>query len=223
MADLFRTQPPTARTTPAPRRRRAPLTGETLRTAAVTVGVLAAVMVVLQVINTLTGSALTRTFGITPRDGDGLIGVVLAPLLHSSWGHLAGNLVLVLILGFLVMLGGARQFVGVTAVVWIVGGLGVWLTAPANSVTIGASVLVFGWLAYLVVRGVVTRDPWEIVLGLVLLVLYGSLFWTGIAGAAFGPGSVSWQGHLFGAVGGVLAAVLVARADGTARPLPRRR
>lgn len=220
MSDLFRTKPPA----PVAARRRVPLTTATLKASAVTVGSLAGLMVVLQALTSLSGSALTQNLGIHPRSGDGLLGIVFAPLLHGSWTHLWANLVLVLILGFLVMLGGARQFVGVTAVVWIVSGLGVWLTAPSNSVTIGASVLVFGWLAYLVVRGVFTRDGWQIALGLVLLVLWGSMFWTGIAGAAFGPGQVSWQGHLFGAIGGVLAAFLVARADGGARRplLPRR-
>ncbi|GMA33142.1 rhomboid family intramembrane serine protease [Litorihabitans aurantiacus] len=216
MTDTFRTRPPAAG--------RARITGETLRSAAVAIGVLAALMVVLQVLNTLTGNALTQHLGIRPRSGEGLLGIVMAPLLHGSWAHLGANLVLVLILGFLLMLGGARQFVAVTGVVWLVSGLGIWLTAPRGSVTIGASVLVFGWLAHLVVRGFFTRDVWQIVLGVVLLALWGSMFWTGIAGAAFGPGAVSWQGHLFGAIGGVLAAVMVARADGGARrPLLQRR
>ncbi|PWD52533.1 rhomboid family intramembrane serine protease [Serinibacter arcticus] len=178
---------------------------------------MAAVMLLLQIVNSLTGSALTRHLGIVPRTGEGLLGVVGAPLLHADWAHLWSNLALVLVLGFLVLLGGARQFVGVTAVVWIVSGLGVWLTAPSGSVTIGASVLVFGWLAFLVLRGFLTRSAWQIALGLVLLALWGSIFWTGIAGAAFGPGSVSWQGHLFGAIGGGLAAFLVARADRSPR------
>lgn len=206
MSDLFRTP----RSAP---NRSHPGAAETARTAAVTVGVLAAAMVVLQLLNTLTGSFLTQHLGIRPRNVEGLLGVLFAPMLHSSWTHLWANLTLVGVLGFLVMLGGARQFVAVTATVWIVSGLGVWLTAAANSVTIGASVLVFGWLAYLVLRGFLTRSGWQIVLGLVLLALWGSIFWTGIAGAAFSPGRVSWQGHLFGAAGGILAATLVARAD----------
>lgn len=207
MTQLFRTP----RSAPT---RAHPGVGAVLRTAAGSVGVLAAVMVVLQVVNALTGSFLTHHLGIVPRTGDGLLGILFAPLLHSSWAHLWSNLALVLILGFLVMLGGARQFVAVTAVIWLVSGVGIWLTAPPRTVTIGASVLVFGWLAYLVLRGFLTRTWWQILLGLVLLALWGSIFWTGIAGAAFGPGTVSWQGHLFGAVGGGLAAYLVARADG---------
>lgn len=176
---------------------------------------LAGTMLVLQALNSLTGSWLTQHLGITPRTVEGLLGILFAPLLHASWSHLWSNLALVVVFGFLVRLGGPTQFAGVTAVIWLVSGLGIWLTAPAGSVTIGASVLVFGWLAYLVVRGFLRRAVGQILLGILLLAIWGSIFWTGIALAAFGPGSVSWQGHLFGALGGVLAAWLVARADGT--------
>ena len=188
------------------------LTTDMVRGALLGVGVLAGLMVVLQVVNWLSASWLTQHLGIRPRTWDGLWGVLFAPVLHGSWTHLFSNLLLVVVLGFLVALDGARRFAAVTAVIWLVSGLGVWLTAPPHSVTIGASMLVFGWLTYLVVRGFMTRDVWQIVLGVVLIVTLGGMFWTGIAVAAFGSSAVSWQGHLFGAAGGVLAAVQVGRA-----------
>ena len=87
----------------------------------------------------------------------------------------------------------------------------VWQAA----VTVGASGLIFGWLAYLAARGIFTRNWGQIPIGLVLLVLYGGMFLTAIITTAFfGSGGISWQAHLFGAIGGVLAAALVARADG---------
>jgi membrane associated rhomboid family serine protease len=114
-----------------------------------------------------------------------------------------------------------RQFIAVTVLVWLVSGLGVWLVAPANTTTVGASGIVFGWLAFLIVRGIWTRTWQHIVLGLVLLGIYGSLFWTGIVTVAAaditGVVTVSWQAHLFGAIGGVLAAFLVAKADAPRR------
>ena len=73
----------------------------------------------------------------------------------------------------------------------------------------GASGIVFGWLAFLVVRGVFTRNVGQILVGLVLLSLWGGIFWGVLPGAA----GISWQAHLFGAIGGVLAAFLTARAD----------
>ena len=185
-----------------------------LRPALITVGVFAGLMLVLQIVNSFTSNYLTLHFGIVPRSWDGLLGVLLAPVLHADWQHLGSNIVAVLVLGFLLMVGGVRQFVAVTVLVWLVGGLVVWLTAPSNTVTIGASVLVFGWLAYLVLRGFFQRNWGQIALGVVLLAIWGGIFWTGIVGAAFSPAPVSWQGHLFGALGGALAAFLVAKADG---------
>ena len=126
------------------------------------------------------------------------------------------NTIPLLVLGYVLLLSGIARAVSVTAIVWVVGGAGVWLVAPANSVTIGASGLVFGWLAYLVVRGAFTRHWLDIGLGVLMLVLYGSLLW----GVFPGREGVSWQGHLFGAVGGVLAAWLFGRGDRAAALTP---
>lgn len=210
----------TSSRTPAPKKRS--LAPERMRPALVTLGVLAAIMVVAELLNTLVPSwNLNQHFGIIPRSVSGLDGILLAPLLHGSWGHLLGNLVPLAIFGLLLFVGGVRQFVVVTVLVWLVSGIGVWLTAPANTVTIGASGLVFGWLAYLLARGVFTRNIGQILVGLVLLVLFGGMLWTGIVGAGvkdfLGYSGVSWQAHLFGAIGGVLAAFLVARADSSRR------
>src|SRR3546814_10030197 len=91
--------------------------------------------------------------GIEPRETDGLLGIVFAPLLHGGWGHLIANTFPALVLGFLILLSGLRTWVGVTLVVWVIGGFGTWLTGGDNSVHIGASGLIFGWLTYLIVRG----------------------------------------------------------------------
>src|SRR6478609_7256353 len=192
--------------------------------ALITVGALAAVMIIIQAINWSTDYRLDQ-YGIEPRTWSGLLGVLFAPLLHGSWGHLWSNLVPLVIMGVLIMLSGIRQFVAVTVLVWLVSGLGVWLIAPANTTTVGASGIVFGGLAFLIVRGIWTRTWQHIVLGLVLLAIYGSLFWTGIVKVAAaditGVVTVSWQAHLFGAIGGVLAAFLVAKADGPRRAANR--
>lgn len=139
--------------------------------------------------------------GIEPREIDGLSGIVWAPVLHNGWDHLMGNTLPLLILGFLVLLSGIWRGVAATGIVWVVAGVGTWLTGADGTVHIGASSLVFGWLTYLICRGWFARNVGQILLGLVVLAVYGSLLW----GVLPGQPGISWQGHLFGAVGGVLA------------------
>ncbi len=147
--------------------------------------------------------------GIMARTLSGLDGIVWAPLLHAGWGHLLSNTVPVLVFGFLAMASGLARWAVVTATIWIVGGLGVWLLGPADAYTVGASGLAFGWLAFLLVRGIFNRSAGQLIVAAVLLFLWGGMLWGLLPG---NPG-ISWQGHLFGALAGVLAAWLVARAD----------
>ncbi|MGV9680214.1 rhomboid family intramembrane serine protease [Nocardia sp. NPDC003482] len=159
--------------------------------------------------------------GVHPRTFDGLDGIAFAPLLHAGWPHLIGNTLPILILGLLTLLTGIGRGLAATAVIWIVGGLGQWLTGDSGSNHLGASVLVFGWLTYLISRGFFTRQPWQILLGVVVGLLYGSILW----GVLPGQPGISWQGHLFGAVGGVIAAWVLSshvrrhrRGDSVGRP-----
>jgi len=151
--------------------------------------------------------------GITPRDLEGLAGVAFAPFLHIGFGHLIGNTVPFVVMGLVIALGGLVRVLTVTAVVGVVSGLGIWLVGPGSSLTVGASGLVFGYATYLVVRGVVARSALQLVLGAVVVAVFGAGL---LAGLVPQPG-VSWQGHLFGAVGGVLAARLLHRRR---RPVP---
>ncbi|MET0133103.1 MAG: rhomboid family intramembrane serine protease [Kibdelosporangium sp.] len=148
------------------------------------------------------------SWGIVARAWSGLDGVIWAPLLHDGWGHLAGNTLPVLLFGFLAMAGGLGQWVAVTVTIWLVSGLGVWLTAPSGVVTVGASGLAFGWLAFLLVRGVFNRSAKQLLVALVLLLYWGSTLF----GVLPGNPQISWQGHLFGALAGVLTAWLTSRA-----------
>ncbi|PXX61476.1 membrane associated rhomboid family serine protease [Nocardia tenerifensis] len=139
--------------------------------------------------------------GIHPREADGLWGILFAPVLHANWPHLVGNTLPVLVLGFLALLAGIGRGLAATAIIWVIAGIGTWLTGATGSVHLGASVLVFGWLTFLISRGWFARNVGQILLGLVVLALYGSLLW----GVLPGQDGISWQGHLFGAMGGVVA------------------
>jgi len=148
-------------------------------------------------------------FGLRSWDLGSLPGVLLGPLLHAGWAHLIGNTLPLLVLGCLVAVEGAGRFWLVTTVSAVVGGVGTWLVNAPGTLTVGASVLVFGFFAYVIVRifsphPVSHRIAYALI-ALFVIVLYGGSMLAGIIGA--GPG-VSWQAHLFGAVGGVIAALL---------------
>ncbi len=172
--------------------------------AALATGAFTALLWAIEIVDTATDDSLQR-HGVQPRSDEGLLGIVLAPFLHGGWDHISANTGPVLVLGFLTLATGLLRGLAATAVIWVVGGLGVWLVAGSNSNHIGASGLIFGWIVYLAIRGIVNKQLWEIALGIVVLVLYGGALW----GVLPGQPGVSWQGHLFGAIGGALAALLL--------------
>jgi membrane associated rhomboid family serine protease len=174
--------------------------------ALVTILSFTAVLWVVEFYDQLTGERLDGD-GIVPRSVDGLEGIVWAPLLHAGWPHLIANTLPFMVFGFLVLANGIGRFVLVTAIIWVIAGLGVWFTAPYGSVTVGMSGVIFGWLTYLLVRGFFARSGGQIVLALVVFFLWGGI----LLGVVPGQEGVSWQGHLFGALAGVLAAWLVTR------------
>ncbi|MBT2397038.1 rhomboid family intramembrane serine protease [Streptomyces sp. ISL-100] len=164
-----------------------------------------ALLWILEALDAATG-ALT-TYGLSPRDLTELRDVLPMSFLHHGFDHLASNTVPLLILGFLAALSGIRRFAAVVLTIILIGGLGVWLTAPDYSNTAGASVVVFGLFGYLLVRGFVDRNAVDVVIGLLVGAVYGSLLW----GVLPTNTAISWQGHLFGLIGGVLAAFLFRR------------
>lgn len=145
--------------------------------------------------------------GIQPRDPNGLDGVLWAPLLHGGWDHLISNSVPLLVLGWLVLANGPRQFVAVTATVWLAAGLGTWLIAEPGTTHVGASGVAFGWMVFLLVRGFFLGSCAQILVAAVLFFYWGGMLW----GVLPGQPDISWQGHLCGALGGLVAAWLVSR------------
>ena len=174
--------------------------------AAIVVGAFTVLLYLIELVDAVLPTDLDR-FGIKPRSVSGLDGIVWAPLLHHGWGHLLANTLPVLVFGFLAMSGGLAQWIAVTATIWLVSGIGVWLAGDAG-VTVGASGLALGWLTFLLVRGIFTRSFLQLTVAIVLFLYWGST----LLGVLPGNPGVSWQGHLFGAGAGVLAAWLVSVA-----------
>ncbi len=167
------------------------------------VAALVAFMWVVEIIDLVPSTDLDQ-WGIRPRQLAGLTGVVAAPFLHDGFGHLVSNTIPFLVLGCLIAASGLQRIIQVTVIVAVVAGLGTWLVGPAHTIHIGASGIVFGYLTYLVTRGLFDRRIGLVILGLVVLFFYGSILW----GLLPRPG-ISWQGHLFGAIGGFFAAWVV--------------
>lgn len=179
-----------------------------------------ALLYIIEILDQLSGHRLDRN-GIRPLETDGLKGILFSPFLHADWGHLLANTGPALVLGFLVTLTGIGRFIAATAIIWIVGGLGTWLLGdldgcPLQTNHIGASGLVFGWLGFLLVFGWLSRHLWWIGISLVVLFVYGGILW-GAVPSISGCGGVSWQGHLTGALAGVLAAYVLSRPERDAR------
>jgi membrane associated rhomboid family serine protease len=186
--------------------RRRPTSDDPVVRGLILVVALVAVMWVVEAIDQVADGRLDA-YGIVPREVDGLDGVAFAPFLHAGWDHLIGNTIPFLVLGFAIAIGGIARVVTVTVIVALVGGLGTWLVAPSNTIHIGASGIVFGFAAYLVARGVYSRSMAQIALGVVVLAVWGTTLLRGLVP----EDGISWQGHLFGAIGGVLAARLLHR------------
>jgi membrane associated rhomboid family serine protease len=181
-----------------------------------------ALLYVVELIDQLSRHSLDVN-GIRPLDTDGLWGIIFAPVLHANWQHLAANTIPLLVLGFLVTLAGLSRFVWATAIIWILGGFGTWLIGNVGSSCgptdhIGASGLIFGYLAFLLVFGLFVRRVWDIIIGLVVLLVYGGVL-LGAMPVLHQCGGVSWQGHLSGAVAGVAAAYMLSAPERKARAL----
>ena len=167
-------------------------------------GGLTALMWALEIVDQIILAQRLDALGIRPRTLSSLWAILTAPWLHGGFGHIMANTVPFLVLGGLVWMQGRREWAAATAASALVGGLGIWLLGASNSIHVGASILIFGYFGYLVSAGWFERKISSILLSLFVIVTYGSMIFgvfPHLAGA-----NVSWEGHLFGALGGVLAA-----------------
>ena len=191
-------------------RRRLRATGERNYAGFLGLAMLVAAMWLVEAINALDGQRLSRD-GIIARHLSGLPGIVSAPFLHASFSHLLDNTVPFVILGLVIAAGGVARIVEVTVIVALISGLGAWALSPSGSDTIGASGVVFGYATFLIARGAFTRRFLELAIGLLVVVLFGGALLLSIEPQA----GISWQDHVFGAVGGVIAARVLSPARHT--------
>jgi membrane associated rhomboid family serine protease len=178
------------------------------------VAAMVTLMWILEVVDVVADHRLDN-YGIHPRDVDGLPEILAAPFLHAGFGHLISNTVPFVAMGAAIALGGLARVALVTLIVAVISGFGTWLIAGENSVHLGASGVVFGYATYLVARGILSRRLSELAIGVGVVAIWG----IGLLQGLLPQERISWQAHLFGAVGGVVAAAVLAKRR-EAKPSP---
>jgi len=176
-----------------------------LRNALIVMGAFLALIWILQVVNWTDHYQLDQEYGILPRSVGRLGDIFSAPFLHASWEHIEGNSVPLFVLGVAAAYRSLLRFAALTVFVAITSGLTVWFFQSGNTVTIGASGLIFGYFGYVLVRGIVDRNWIDLLVGL----LAGAAYYSILAVALPGTPGISWLGHIGGLVGGVAAAWLL--------------
>ena len=159
-------------------------------------------------INWVFKGGLGRLLGIRPRQPIGLLGIAIAPFLHRDINHLLANTLPFLVLGWLVLLQEGRpdasDFYTVTSIILLAGGLGTWLFGR-EAIHLGASGLIFGYIGFLLIGSYTVPTLWTVGLAIIVFVLYGSQLWAMLPNSR--AIAVSWEGHLFGFVAGLLAGI----------------
>jgi membrane associated rhomboid family serine protease len=183
-----------------------------LRRQAIVIGALVAVLWFLEMIDALFLRGALDGFGIAPRSLTSLPAILVAPFLHAGFGHLMANTIPFVVLGWMVMWRRTSDLFVVFLATAIASGLGVWLFGGAHTLHLGLSGVIFGFLGFLLARGYYERSAGAIAVALTAFLLYGGILW-GVLPLQQG---VSWQGHLFGFVGGVVTAYVMVRTRTTA-------
>lgn len=177
---------------------------------AVILGIIVAVLWLVEMFDWLVMRGALDGLGIQPRTLGGLQAIVVAPWLHAGFGHLLANTIPFVVLGWFVMLRRTTDFFVVALAALLASGLGIWLFGGASTIHLGISGVIFGFFGYLLARGYYERSIVAIVMATLAFLIYGGMMW-GMLPLQQG---VSWQGHLFGFVGGVLVAYWQVREKG---------
>lgn len=158
------------------------------------------IIVVCHLINIVSSNALSSSFGIIPRRIDRLLGILCSPWLHADWGHLWANLPILLILSALILWESIENYIKVSLFIILCAGLLLWLFGrPSNH--IGASVYIFGLWSYLISRSYFQHNLKNFIISALVLFLYGGIVW------GFLPKEgISFEGHISGAISGILYA-----------------
>lgn len=147
-------------------------------------------------------------FGITPHTARGLIGIFTLPFLHGNWEHLLSNTIPIIVLGTALYYCYPSLANRVMLITYLGSGLLTWCIGDPSTTHIGASALVYGLNLFLITSGFIRGNRMLIVISLIMVFLYGSFIWGMIPSLAI-PQNISWEGHLSGALIGILLAIFL--------------
>jgi len=164
---------------------------------------------IVEIIDQVVFHGALDNFGIIPRDVTRLWAIVLAPLLHDGYAHLAANTLPLLVLGTVTGITSRRSYFAVSGALYLFSGMFIWVFAPGNTLLVGASGLCYSYLGYILARGFFG--------GRLISLAIAAFVWTIYSPTLIGvlPNSyaanVSWQGHLIGFLVGAVVAFLQGR------------
>ncbi|MFI5135592.1 MAG: rhomboid family intramembrane serine protease, partial [Chitinophagales bacterium] len=153
--------------------------------------------------------------GIAPRTFTGLVGIVFAPLIHGSWGHIAGNTIPLLVLGFMLIYFYHLIAYRIIFLIWIFDGVGVWLIGR-ESYHIGASGIIYGMASFIFFSGLLRRNKQLLAVALAVVFVYGSMVW----GMFPYLTDISWEAHLMGFLSGIALAIYYRKEGPADDPVP---
>lgn len=165
--------------------------------------IFALIMCAIQLVNWATHYSLTP-LGVLPRSIRGIFGIITSAWIHLSWQHLFSNLPVFIILSVLIVSQSLGYYLWASLIIIVSEGVFVWLFAR-SAYHVGASGWIFGLWAVLLINGIVRRRFVDVVLSILVFIYYGSMV-TGLLPLQSG---VSFEGHIGGAIGGIIAAMLL--------------
>ena len=148
---------------------------------------------------------LTLNYGIRPKILSGILGIFTAPLIHINYSHLIGNTLPFMALAGMVLMNGRRKFIFTSIFSALFAGIGIWVFGAAGSIHTGSSTLIFSYLGFLLIQAWLVRSILTGFLAILSISLYGTLLLT----LLINQDGISWHGHLFGLLGGLISAILI--------------
>ena len=168
------------------------------------------ILVFIQIIDSTFSLGLNK-WGVVPRTSIGLIGIITSPLLHADYSHLFSNIIPLFILTSLLIFTYRRFAFQVFILIWIWESALVWISARDGN-HIGASGIIYGLSAFIILIGIIRRDIRSLAISFIVIFLYGSLIW-GLVPQLFPNKEISWEGHFWGVVVGLVLAIIYRNKD----------